>query len=425
MTASVAEPGGQSRMARRMGMLLAVAVFINYVDRGNLATAAPVVQREFHLSASQIGILLSSFYWTYAISQLGAGWLAERFRVERVVATGFAIWSVATMLTGLAGGFVTLLALRLLLGLGESVAFPCSSKLLSTHVSIDKRGRANGAIAVGLAAGPAFGTFMGGMILAHFGWRPLFVSLGALSLLWLWPWIAGPVRDLSLACAPEPVQSPSYAEIIRRRGAQGAALGHFCANYAFYVVISWLPLYLVQERGFSITRMAVLGGAVYLMQAGGAFVAGWAIDRSIRAGATPNRAYKTAMIGSQTTFAICLAGAVWAPPLASSVFLLLAGAAFGPTSTTLYAVGQTLAGPAASGRWMGFQNCVGNLAGIVAPAITGFLVDRTGHFYSAFGLGIAVALIGVVSWIVIVPRIAQLDWKARPGILADAVPEAA
>jgi len=423
MTASVGSDG-QSRMARRMGMLLAVAVFINYVDRGNLATAAPVVQQEFHLSASQIGVLLSAFYWTYAISQLGAGWLAERFRVERVVAVGFAIWSVATMLTGLAGGFVTLLALRLMLGLGESVAFPCSSKLLSTHVSIDKRGRANGAIAVGLAAGPAFGTFVGGMILAHFGWRPLFVSLGVLSLLWLWPWLTGPARDLSLVCAPDPVQSPSYAEIIRRRAAGGAALCHFCANYAFYIVISWLPLYLVQERGFSIARMATLGGAVYLMQAGGAFAAGWAIDRWIRAGTTPNRAYKTAMVASQTTFAICLVGAVWAPALASSVFLLLAGAAFGPTSTTLYAVGQTLAGPAASGRWMGFQNCIGNLAGIVGPAITGFMVDRTGHFYSAFALAIAVVLIGVVSWIAVVPRIAPLDWTSRLRI-PDVVPEAA
>ena len=220
MTASVAGPGEQSRMARRMGMLLAVAVFINYVDRGNLATAAPVVQREFHLSASQIGILLSAFYWTYAISQLGAGWLAERFRVERVVAVGFAIWSVATLLTGLAGGFVTLLALRLMLGLGESVAFPCSSKLLSTHVGIDKRGRANGAIAVGLAAGPAFGTFVGGMILAHFGWRPLFVSLGALSLLWLWPWLTG-ARTRSLAGPragprPEPVVCRNHPAPCRR-----------------------------------------------------------------------------------------------------------------------------------------------------------------------------------------------------------------
>jgi MFS family permease len=425
MTASFVGPDGQSRMARRIGMLLAVAVFINYVDRGNLATASPLVQRQFHLSASQLGILLSSFYWTYAISQIPAGWLAERFRVERVVAVGFAIWSVATLLTGLAGGFMTLLALRLMLGLGESVAFPCSSKMLATHVGIDKRGRANGAISMGLAAGPAFGTFVGGMILVRFGWRPLFISLGALSLLWLWPWITGPVRNLSRTLAPDPVQSPSYGEIIRRRASLGAALGHFCCNYGFYIVINWLPLYLVQERGFSIAQMSVLGGTIYLMQAGGAFAGGWALDRWIRAGATPDRAYKTMICASQTTTAMCLVGAIWAPPVASSVFLLLAGACFGPGSTTLYAIGQTLAGPPAAGRWMAFQNGVGNLAGILSPAITGFLVDRTGHFYSAFALAIAIMGIGVASWIAVVPRIAPLDWTSHPRGPSDEVPVAA
>jgi MFS family permease len=171
--------------------------------------------------------------------------------------------------------------------------------------------------------------------------------------------------------------------------------------------------------------MAVLGGGIYLMQAAGAFAGGWALDRWIGAGATPNRAYKTAMVASQTATAICLVGAIWAPPVASAVFLLLTGACFGPSSTALYAAGQTLSGPAAAGRWMAFQNCVGNLAGIAAPAITGFLVDRTGHFYSAFGLAITVVLIGVVSWIVVVPQIAPLDWTTRPRMPADAVPEAA
>ena len=235
----------------------------------------------------------------------------------------------------------------------------------------------------------------------------------------------GAARNLSLACPPDPVRSPSYAEIIRRRGAVGAALGHFCCNYGFYIVINWLPLYLVQERGFSLAQMSVLGGAIYLMQAGGAFAGGWALDRWIRAGATPNRAYKTMIAASQTTTALCLVGAIWAPPPASSVFLLLAGACFGPSSTTLYAIGQTLAGPAAAGRWMAFQNGVGNLAGILSPAITGFLVDRTGHFYSAFALAIAIMGIGVVSWIAVVPRIAPLDWTTRPRTAADAVPEAA
>src|SRR5580693_5139823 len=114
--------------------LLALAVFINYVDRGNLATAAPLLKDELHLSASQIGLLFSAFFWTYIPSQLLAGWLAERINAYRTMALGVAIWSLATAATGLATGFAALIALRLLLGLGESAAFPCSSKLLAEHL---------------------------------------------------------------------------------------------------------------------------------------------------------------------------------------------------------------------------------------------------------------------------------------------------
>jgi cyanate permease len=278
---------------------------------------------------------------------------------------------------------------------------------------------------MGLGAGPAFGTFAGGLILAHFGWRPLFISLGALSLLWLVPWTTGPARDLALDCRQDPLDGPSYADIIRRRAALGMGLCHFCSNYPFYVVISWLPLYLVQERGLSLSRMAILGGAVYLLQAAGALATGWLADGWIRAGATPNRAYKTLIVGGQVLVAVSLLGAVWSPPFASEVFLLLTGVGFGPAAATLYASGQTLAGPAATGRWMGFQNGVGNLAGVVGPAITGFMIDRTGHFYTAFALAIAVALAGAAAWITIVPHIAPLDWSKSARVPSGATPDAA
>lgn len=406
-------------------MLLAVAVFINYVDRGNLATAAPVIKDELHLSATQIGILLSAFFWTYAPGQLGAGWLGERFPVRRVIAAGFGLWSIATVATGLASGFAGLLALRLLLGVGESVAFPCSSKLLAQHVTVDRRGRANGALAVGLALGPAFGTYVGGLILARFGWRALFISLGAVSLLWLWPWLREPAHDLPENARISTDSDPSFLEIVRRRAALGAALGHFCANYSFYFVLSWLPLYLVRERGFSIAQMAVLGGCVYLMHALSASVTGWSVDRWIQKGGTPDRAYKTALVGNQLASALFLLGAVVAPPTLSAVCLLLCGVSFGFGSPALYGAAQTMAGPTAAGRWVGFQNFAGNLAGVVGPAITGLLIDATGHFSSAFALAIGVALVGAVAWLVIVPRIAPLDWgPGTPGPLLGGPAEA-
>jgi MFS family permease len=395
--------------------MLAVAIFINYVDRGNLATAAPVIKQQLHLSATQIGILLSAFYWTYALSQPGAGWLAERLTPRWVIAGGFAIWSIATMATGIATGFATLLGLRMLLGVGESVAFPCSSKLLAQHVAIGERGRANGGIAVGLALGPAFGTYIGGLILARFGWRPLFMSLGALSLLWLWPWLAGaPPADPGGRATASDV-GPSFIEIVRQRAAVGTALGHFCYNYGLYFVLSWLPLYLVQERGFSIARMATFGGGVYLLQAISAWLTGRVQDRWIHRGGTVNRAYKTAMILSGLIVAGCLLGAVAAPPLISAGCLLLMGVAFGLSSATIFATAQTLAGPTATGRWVGFQNMVGNLAGVLGPAITGFMVDRSGHFFTAFGLAIGVALTGVLAWVAIVPPITPLIWN-RPRV---------
>lgn len=409
MTQSATDP----RSARRLSTLLALAVFINYVDRGNLATAAPVLATQLHLSATQVGILLSSFYWTYAISQLGAGWVAERFPVQRVIAAGFAIWCVATILTGLVSGFVALLCLRLVLGFGESVAFPCSSKLLAENVSVDRRGRSNADIAIGLALGPAFGTYVGGMILARFGWRALFLSLGLLSLLWLVPWLAGPSRQLPARRFEKSENAPSFGEIVRNRSALGAALGHFCGNYIFYFVLSWLPFYLVQERGYSIERMATLGGLAYLMHAVGAYATGVIGDRWIESGETPHRVYKITMVASQLSSAVCLLGVLLGGTRLSSVSLLAVGFTFGLASPTLYAIAQLLAGPNAAGRWVGFQGFVGNLAGIAGPAITGVLVDRTGTFYSAFMLAIVISMVGVLSWTVIIPRIAPVVWGER------------
>ena len=163
MTRDAAAPAGTS--PTRIVLLLATAVFINYVDRGNLATAAPLMQDELHLTATQLGTLLSAFYWSYVLVMAPGGWLAERYGAKRVLGAGLAVWSVATLLTGFAGGFIAILLLRLLLGLGESAAFPCSSKLIASEVAVSRIGIANGVLGFGYLVGPAVGTFLGGLLL--------------------------------------------------------------------------------------------------------------------------------------------------------------------------------------------------------------------------------------------------------------------
>jgi cyanate permease len=215
---------------------------------------------------------------------------------------------------------------------------------------------------------------------------------------------------------------------VRNRSALGAALGHFCGNYIFYFVLSWLPFYLVQERGYSIERMATLGGLTYFMHAVGAYATGRIGDNWIERGETPHRVYKITMVASQLSSAVCLLGVLLGGTMLSSVSLLAVGFTFGLASPTLYAIAQLLAGPRAAGRWVGFQGFVGNLAGIAGPAITGVLVDRTGTFYSAFMLAIVISMVGVVSWTVIIPRIAPVVWGERilppqnPGISSALAP---
>src|SRR5438132_1410265 len=136
-------------VSARVVALLTLAAFINYVDRGNLATAGPLIRDQFALSNAQLGLLLSAFFWSYTPAQLPAGWLAERLDARRVLAVGLAMWGAATALTGLATGFAMLLVLRAMLGIGESVMYPASIKILAQEALEGQRGRANGFLAAG------------------------------------------------------------------------------------------------------------------------------------------------------------------------------------------------------------------------------------------------------------------------------------
>jgi MFS family permease len=393
--------------------LIAVVLFINYVDRGNLATAAPLMKDELGLSSTQIGVLLSAFFWSYVPAQILAGWLAERINPYRTLALGLALWSIATALLGVATGFATLIGLRVLLGLGESAAFPCSSKLLAQHLPSHKLGAANGLIGVGMALGPALGTFGGGLLIAQIGWRNVFMLFGFCSLLWLVPWYVTTRSASGQIDTRSADAGPSLAAIMRRREVWGASLGHFCSNYAFYFVISWLPLYLVKARGLSVEHMAELGGLIYVVYAISSMTVGRLSDRWIRSGASDNRVRKTAIIAAHSMMTASLLVISFGNLTVSVIGLLLAGVAFGFNTPTLYSIGQTLAGPRVTGRWMGIQNCVGNVAGIVGPVITGFVVDRTGQYYWAFIIAALIAAAGIIGWGPMISDVVLLNWDSE------------
>lgn len=400
----------ESGKPARLVLLVTTAVFINYVDRGNLSTAAPLIQTELHLSATQLGTLLAAFYYSYVLCMPATGWLTERFGAKSVLAAGIMVWSLATVLTGFAGGFTSLLGLRLLLGIGESVAFPCASKVLANSVRVEQLGVANGVLGFGYLLGPAVGTLLGGLLMSRYGWRPVFVLFGVLSLMWLWPWHRAEVQSEAQRSEERTAVATSLGLILRQRALWGAAVGHFASNYTYYFILSWLPFYLVKSRGFSLAAMAMIASWAYLLNAISALAMGSLQDRWIRNGHSTTWAYKGVMGSSHIMAVICMAGMVLLPERGSVIALFIFGIASGASYPGLFAIPQIMAGPSATGRWVGLQNAAGNVAGLVAPLITGVLVDVTGGFGFAFALAALVNVLGFVGWVFLLPSVRPLDW---------------
>jgi len=405
-SSAVTRPDGASRLVT----LVTVAVFINYIDRGNLATAAPLVQDQLRLSASELGVLLSAFYYGYVVCMPAMGWLAERYGAKRVLAFGVTLWSLATLMTGLAESFVMLLILRVLLGIGESGAFPCATKVIAQTVKVAHLGVANGVLTFGYLLGPAVGTLIGGYLMTLYGWRPVFVMFGAASLLWLWPWRSAVIGPSTMVQAPA-TRPPSFPEILARRALWGASLGHFASNYGYYFVVSWLPFYLVKSRGFSLGSMVAIASWAYLLNAVAALGMGWLADRWILRGWNVTRVYKGLMAANHVAGIVCMVAMVLLPASGSVLALFVFEVVSGASYPGLFAIPQILAGPSATGRWVGVQNAVGNSAGLLAPVITGILVDRTGLFDLAFILAAAVNALGLIAWVFVLPKIEPLRWR--------------
>jgi MFS family permease len=403
-----------ARFPLALAVLLGTALLINYVDRGTVSTAGPLIESEFRLSPFEMGLLLSAFFCTYVLSQPVMGWLVDHVGAARVLAAGFMLWSVATFLAGLSAGVAGLVALRLLMGVGESVCYPSGFALIAQRVGDQHRGRATAIMQLGSVVGPALGTYVGGLVMIRYGWRSMFMALGLASLLWLIPWSRQLRGPPPVRLADAGVAGPRLSDILRQRALWGTILGNFCSNYAFYFVFTWVPLYLVHERGLSLASMKNVQSLIYVMDAASILLTGWLLDLWIRRGATPSLAYKTALALSAAGVGSCLLALSGTGAAAGAALLLATGLADGLNSPSVGALTQRFAGPLATGRWMGTQNAISNTAGILAPAVTGYLVQHNGgHYTLALGVTGAVALLGLLAWFVVVPPVEPVDWSRR------------
>lgn len=386
-------------------LLLGLAILLNYVDRGAIAIAAPQLKPELALNATGFGVAVSAFFWVYVPLQFAVGWACDRWCVYRLLAAGIALWAVSTMAMGLVGGLASLVLFRMLLGLGESITFPGASKVIARHVPPGNRGMANSVVATGIALGPVVGTFAGGMLVAAYGWRMMFIIFGALTLLWVVPWLMS-ARRLPNFSAPRSEPPVPIARVAATREVWAMGIGHFGATYPLYFVIIWLPLYLVQTRGFSIVEMTYLATLGFIAQAISGVAQGWLSDRWTRSGRSEAAMRRGLMIGGNVVMALTILALIGArTPLAIGALLMLFGAAAATGALNLYAIAQIFAGPRAAGSFIGIQNGVGNIPGIVGPIITGLIIDWTGLYDNAFLLTAGVCAFAALWWAFMVPAI--------------------
>jgi MFS family permease len=375
--------------------LLWIAVVVNYIDRGGLSIVAVPMMKEFAISPAAMGTLLSAFFWTYTLMQVPAGWIVDRFGIKWSYAAAFVLWSLASAGVGLAGSFGQVLALRLILGIGEAAAQPASLAYIRKAFPDDRQGLPTAVYLTGLSIGPAAGTFFGSLLLAEAGWRAMFIILGLGCCIWLIPWLAlapgQPTRSEQTASVSQPID---WKDLLSRPMLWGIFIGGFFYSYFWYFCLTWLPSYLVMDRKMDFLQMGIYASLPFVAKVPVSIAAGRFSDRLAQKTGRPVLVRKS-FVASGFLLGTCILLLLAVKSQMGSVAILVASLmGVAVASANFWALTQAVTPPGIIGRVVGLQNTVGNTAGILAPIVTGWLVATTGGFDAAIwfaGLSLLIA----------------------------------
>jgi ACS family D-galactonate transporter-like MFS transporter len=381
--------------------LIATASFINYLDRGSLAVALPVISKDLGLNPIAQGTALSAFFWTYTAMQIPMGRIVDRFSVKTIYAVSFALWSLAAAATGLATGLWTLVIFRVLLGIGESVYLPGGLKVVSLHFKSEETAWPAGLFDLGTKVGLALGTSIDVWLLLRYGWRSLFFRTGLLGLLWLIPWL---LLYPSARTAAPVSRRIEWSALFRSRALLGICLGFFCWDYFWYFLISWLPTYLNTVRHMSMPKIALFGALPFLIFAAAEAAGGWTAGVMIRRGFGLSAVTK-GFVTAGFAIGLLIIPAAIVESSTASIALLLASSMAGIGCGSLIAFPKICAREGEVALWTGIMNAAGNLGGVLAPLVTGVVVQRTGSYVPAFLTVSVVLVVGIVAYTVVVPDV--------------------
>jgi sugar phosphate permease len=398
-----------------------LAIAVNYIDRANLAVAAPQIEKALGIGPAEMGFILSGFFWTYALMQMPFGWFVDRVgaRIALPLAVGW--WSVFTAATAVTTSVAGMFGSRLLLGVGEAGAYPSCAKLVSQWFRPEERAIATSIFDSGSRVGSALSIPVVALIVGTLGWQAAFVLTGLLGAVWIVGWLViyrNPVQDAMEAArdaapaahARGDNDNVTWASLFRHRTLWGMMLGFFCLNFVIYFFITWFPSYLVQTRGFSLKSLGTLGMIPALMSIPGGWIGGIVSDALYRRGWSLTASRKTCMVGG-----MLLSSVITLSAFTSDVYLMLAffGISYGSLAFAAASIWSLPADVAPTPDHVasisGIQNFASNLAGIVITTFTGLMVSLTkGSFTVPLVVAGGFCFLGAFSYLVIVGRIEPL-----------------
>jgi ACS family D-galactonate transporter-like MFS transporter len=398
---------------------------IAYIDRTNIAVATPAIRAELGIQADVMGLVLSAFFWTYAFTQLPAGWFIDKVGVRLALTLAVGWWSLFTAATSLARGVAQFIGMRLMLGVGEAASNPSFAKVAFNWFPRRERGLACSIFNSGSTAGSALGTALVTWLIVLVGWRGSFIATGGLGVVWALAWWflyrdperwrdAAPEQvDRLLAERGPPAAATvaiSWFDLFRYRSVWGLMLGLFCLNFAIYFFITWFPSYLLQARGFSLAGLGTLGTLPALMGVMGNWVGGLTSDRLLRAGWSPTRARKTCLVGGMLmSSSIGLAAFVDSNWVCLALLTLAYFSLSFAGANCWTVVSEIAPTPAHVASIGGIQNCAGNLAGIILTTFTGVVLTLTsGSFLIPLAVAGGMCVVGALSYLFLLGKVEPL-----------------
>ncbi|MFS0562723.1 MFS transporter [Terribacillus sp. 179-K 1B1 HS] len=420
--------GKKTKVRWVVAAMMWAAIAINYIDRAVLSAAAPFISEDFHINEAQMGILLSGFFWSYALLQVPAGWAADKFGQKKTL--GFAViwWSAATAVTGLATGFKSMLTFRVALGVGEAAAYPSNAGISAKWFPKKERGTVAGIFDSGSKFGGAIATPLIVVLIAWVGWKMTFVLIGLLGIIWGIIWLFffkdNPadhkrvnkaeleyIRDgQSEAELADKTMPMKWYQLLKYKNIWAMCIGFFMINYNSYFFITWLPSYLVDERGMNLLELGIFASLPLLSAMVVEVIAGWASDKVHASGKLSLTATRKLFLIIGLLMAACIGLAAFADSAVLAIVLLcIAKSGTTVAASQVWALPADVAPKNMTSVVAGMQNTVSNMGGVVGPIITGFIVAATGSFVPALLFSAALIIIGILNYLFLLGDVKRIE----------------